>query len=104
MLRGYTTPSAAALDTRTRSALKHWGMGRYSLPLTPLIHENLSALMSFAYSRKPLMELMGGFSGEWKYLNKALFEISDERAEKACSELALFLRRRDDDDTAYAVH
>jgi len=104
MLRGYTTPSAAALDTRTRSALKHWGMGRYSLPLTPLIHENLSVLMSFAYSRKPLMEMMGGFSGEWKYLNKALFEISEERAEKACLELALFLRMLDDEEKISEYH
>jgi len=36
------------------------------------------------------------FKGYWKYLEKALFEISAERAEKACLELALFLRTLDD--------
>jgi len=37
------------------------------------------------------------FRGQWKYLDKALFEISVERAEKACMELALFLRIVDDE-------
>ena len=73
-------------------------MSGYSLPLTRLIHENLSVVMCFAYSRKPLVELMDHFKGEWKYLNKALFEISEQRAEKACLELALFLRILDDEE------
>ena len=66
---------------------------QFSIPLTRLIHENLSIVMSFAYSRKPLSHLMDAkFQGEWKYLNRALFEVSAERVEKACLELALFLR------------
>ena len=69
-------------------------MSRFSLPLTRLVHENLSIVMCFAYSRKPLEKMIQAkFKGEWKYLNKALFEISAEQAEKACVELALFLRR-----------
>ena len=73
-------------------------MSQFSLPLTRLIHENLSVLMCFAYSRKPLVDLMDRFKGEWKYLNKALFEISEQRAEKACLELALFFRMLDDEE------
>jgi hypothetical protein len=70
-----------------------------SLPLTTIIHENLSTIMCFAYSRQPLTDLVSSrFKGEWKYLNKALFEISEQRAERACLELALFLRTLDDDE------
>jgi hypothetical protein len=72
-------------------------MNRFSVPLTRLVHENLSVVMCFAYSQKPLSKMVeDNFSGEWKYLNKVLFEISAERAEKACLELALFLRMLDD--------
>ena len=74
-------------------------VARYSLPLTRLIHENLSIMMTFAYSRKPLEAMVTtSFAGQWKYLNKALFEIPAERAEKACLELALFLRMLDDEE------
>ena len=73
-------------------------MSNFSLPLTRLIHENLSIVMCFVYSRKPLSKMMDTkFRGEWKYLNKALFDVSAERAEKACLELALFLRMLDDE-------
>jgi len=61
--------------------------------------------MSFAYSRKPLEKMIQAkFKGEWKYLNKALFEISAEQAEKACVELALFLRTLDDEHSLSAYH
>lgn len=80
-------------------------MRRFSLPLTRLVHENLSIIMCFAYSRKPLSEMIEGkFVGEWKYLNKALFEVSAERAEKACLELALFLRMLDDEEKISAYY
>jgi hypothetical protein len=73
-------------------------MSRFPQELTRLIHENLSIVMSFAYSRKPLREMVGTkFRGQWKYLHKAVFEISEQRAERACLELALFLRTLDDD-------
>jgi hypothetical protein len=78
---------------------------RFSLQLTRLVHENLSIIMCFAYSRKPLSEMIESkFKGEWKYLNKALFDVSSERAEKACLELALFLRMLDDEQGISAYH
>lgn len=79
-------------------------MSGFSIPLTRLVHENLSIIMCYAYSLKPLSDMMGKhFDGGWKYLNKGLFELSAQRAEKACMELALFLRTVDDDEniTAY---
>ncbi len=80
-------------------------MSRFSLPLTRLVHENLSIVMCFAYSRKPLKKMIQAkFKGEWKYLNKALFEISAQQAEKACVELALFLRTLDDEDAISRYH
>src|SRR5579863_3120562 len=80
-------------------------MSNFSLPLTRLIHENLSIVMCFVYSRQSLAELMNyKFQGDWKYLNKALFEISKERAEKACFELALFLRTLDDETKLSEYH
>ena len=72
-------------------------MSPISLPLTQLIHENLSILMSFAFSRQPLEKLVKTkFEGEWKFLRKALFAIPEQRATKACIELALFMRLLDD--------
>ena len=72
-------------------------MAKFSLHLSRLIHENLSVIMCFVYSRRPLQKLVKeNFVGEWKYLNKALFDVSEQRVEKACLELALFLRLWDD--------
>lgn len=74
-------------------------MSNFSLPLTTLVHENLSVVMNFCFSRKPLDELItGNFAGEWKYLRKALFSMSEQRAGKAALELALFMRLLDDRD------
>jgi hypothetical protein len=44
-----------------------------------------------------LERYMERFAGEWKYLRKALFDMAEEKAEKACLELALFLRLVDDE-------
>jgi len=80
-------------------------MSQFSIPLTRLIHENLSIVMCFAYSRKPLEQMIRtNFAGEWKYLTKALLDISEERAEKACFELALFLRVLDDEQKISAFY
>jgi hypothetical protein len=55
--------------------------------------------MTFAFSRVPLQTLLDrSFQGEWKYLNETLLDFSAERAEKACIELALFLRMLDDEE------
>jgi hypothetical protein len=78
---------------------------RFSLPLTRLVHESLSIIMCFAYSRQPLAKMVERkFRGGWEYLHKALFEISEERVEKACLELALFLRIVDDEEEISAYH
>lgn len=77
----------------------HAVMSRFSLPLSRLVHENLSIVMCFAYSREPLTEMVNRkFKGDWKYLGKALFDVPAERADKACLELALFLRMLDDEE------
>jgi hypothetical protein len=76
----------------------------FSLPMTQLVHENLSIMMTFAFSRKPLERYMERFAGEWEYLRKSLFEISEQRAEKACLELALFLRLVDDEQDISGYH
>jgi hypothetical protein len=71
----------------------------FSVPLTGLVHENLSIVMCFAYSQKRLAEMRNRkFAGGWEYLDIALFEISAVRAEKAFLELALFLRIIDDEE------
>ena len=73
-------------------------MEEYPIHLTKLILENISAVMSFAYSRRPLDELMqNNFAGEWDYLRKALFDIAEQRANRAITELAVLLRILDDE-------
>lgn len=68
-----------------------------SVAATRLIHENLSIVMSFAYSQRPLQQMVEReFAGEWKYLHKALFEISEIRATRALVELATMIRVVDD--------
>lgn len=74
-------------------------MSNFPLPLTRLIHENLSVVMTYAFSRGSLEGLIErNFAGEWKYLRKAIFEISEERAIKGCIELAMYLRALDDEE------
>ncbi|MBB5409185.1 hypothetical protein HDG34_003126 [Paraburkholderia sp. HC6.4b] len=74
-------------------------MSRFSQPLTHLIHENLSVIVTFAFSWHPLLLLRGSrFHGEWKYFDRALFKVSEQCAERACLELATFIRLLDDDE------
>jgi hypothetical protein len=80
-------------------------MERYPIQLTRLVHENLSIVMSFAYSRSPLIELMQNqFVGDWKYLGKAIFDIGEEKANRAIIELALLLRILDDEQKITDYH
>jgi len=80
-------------------------MSDFSLPLTRLVHENLSIIMCFAYSQRPLYAMIDRkFVGQWKYLDRALFDLSAARAEKACLELALFLRMVDDESKISRYH
>jgi hypothetical protein len=72
-------------------------MSNFSFPLTTLVHENLSIVMDFCFSRKPIDQLVTTkFLGEWKYLRKVLFSMSEQRAGKAALELAMFMRLLDD--------
>lgn len=80
-------------------------MSDFSLPLTRLVHENLSIVMTFAYSQRPLASMLERrVLGYDKYQEKALFELSAARAEKACLELALFLRMVDDEEKISEYH
>src|SRR5205807_4827729 len=64
---------------------------------TGLIHENLSIVITFAFSRSVLTEWVGTrFEGEWKYLRKFCFDISEARANRAILEFATQLRILDD--------
>ena len=72
-------------------------MSPFPLPLTKLIHENLSLVMMYVYSRRPLADFRATrFRGDWKYLDKALFQIPEEAVVKALLSLALFIRHLDD--------
>lgn len=74
-------------------------MNKLSLPLTQLIHDNLSVVMTFAFSRNALEKFIDTkFRGEWKYLYKALFTVSEQRAAKAFIEMASFIRLLDDQE------
>lgn len=74
-------------------------MDKLPLPLVRIVQENLSSVPMFVFFRRPLERLLEEkFIGEWKYLRKIVFEISEERAVKACIELAIFLRALDDEE------
>jgi hypothetical protein len=78
---------------------------KHSLHLTKLIHEKLSTVMNHAYSRTTLDKVINDkFIGEWKYLRKGLFEISEEKANQSCIELATLLRILDDDQKITEYH
>jgi len=67
------------------------------LPYTRLIHENLSIILTFAYSLRPIENVLDrGFRGEWKFLRKTIYEIGGQNAMRAAIELAAFLRLLDD--------
>jgi hypothetical protein len=74
-------------------------MPQIPLPLVQVIHENLSTVMTFAFSRTALEEWTeSNFLGEWKPLRRALFDIPESRAIRAMIELATFLRFLDDEE------
>jgi hypothetical protein len=71
----------------------------HNLPLTKLIHENFSVLMTYAFSQPVLNKVLNDrFLGEWKYLYKACFEISEQRANLALLELATQFRLLDSNE------
>ena len=69
-----------------------------SLPVSRLIRDNVSVLLTFAFSRPTLDRLVTErFEGEFKAFREAAFDLSAQRAEKACLDLALLLRYLDDE-------
>jgi hypothetical protein len=69
----------------------------HHLQLTRLIHQNFSIIMAYAFSTPVLSKWVDKhFTGEWKYLSKALFEMPVTRANLALLELATQLRLLDD--------
>ena len=74
------------------------------LAITKLIHENLSLIMAFAFSRSSLYKLLEDrFSGEWRFLRRICFEIAEKRADRALLELAAHLRVLDDEQDISGV-
>jgi len=71
----------------------------HGLPLTTLIHENCSIIVTFVFSRNPLTEWCSkAFAGDWDYLGKFCFEIPETRATRAALELATQLRLLDNEE------
>jgi hypothetical protein len=61
--------------------------------ITRLIHENLSIITMFAFGQPPAREaLQRHFKGEWKYLSKMIYQVGEERADRALLEMATQLR------------
>jgi hypothetical protein len=69
----------------------------HSVQATRLVHEHYATIMTFVCSQLPLQALVDRrFSGQWKYLRRALFEMPEHRAKRALIELGLYLRLIDD--------
>ena len=63
-------------------AIPHMAIPWHNLPLSKLIHQNFYVIMSYAFSTPVLAKWVDRhFSGEWKYLNKSLFDMPMERPE-----------------------
>ena len=69
-----------------------------SLPMTRLIHEQFSILMTYALSRTATASFMDQLTGDQKHLRFALYDLAEERANRALLELALYVRLVDDDE------
>jgi hypothetical protein len=73
-------------------------MPSLSLPVTHTIRENVAVLLTYAFSRGPLEELVNErFQGEFKQFRDTAFQLAEQHAERACLELALLLRYLDDE-------
>ena len=65
--------------------------------ITRLIHDNLWVIISFAFGQPAIASFVDTrFKGEWKYLNKTIFERAEIRADRALLEMATQLRVLDD--------
>jgi hypothetical protein len=67
-------------------------------PITALIQENFSIVITFVFSRGALLNWLNTkFIGEWKYLTMACYELPETRANRALLELATQLRLLDNE-------
>jgi hypothetical protein len=78
-------------------------MDKHTPEITRLIHDNLWIVISFAFGRPTIARILNAnFVGEWKYLNKTIYERAEIRADRALLEMATQLRVLDDAETLSA--
>ena len=95
-LRGQSLRRALQVNP---SVSRSFRVAQLMIPLSRIVRDNVCIVMTFAFSQPALRAMVDKtFQGQWKYLNETLFDFSAERAEKACIELALFLRMLDDEE------
>jgi hypothetical protein len=59
--------------------------------------ENFGTVLMFAFGQPAVGSVINEkFKGEWKYLDKLVYELSEQRADRALLELAVQLRALDD--------
>jgi hypothetical protein len=62
-------------------------MDKHTPEITRLIHDNLWIVISFAFGRPTIARILNAnFVGEWKYLNKTIYERAEIRADRALLE------------------
>jgi hypothetical protein len=61
------------------------------------IQRNFSIILMYAFGRDAIGAVINDkFEGEWKFLHKAVYEISERRADRALLEMAVQLSALDD--------
>jgi hypothetical protein len=74
-------------------------MSEHPLQLPKLIHSNISIVLQFVFSRQQIIGFRESrFKGNWPYLDKFLFQLPEEKANKAIFDLAIYLRSLDDQE------
>lgn len=73
-------------------------MLKRSNPLSRQLHENLSLVLCFVYSRRPLRDIGNAVLGEWKYGWKMVDEYAELRADRALWNFGIQLRALDDEE------
>lgn len=59
--------------------------------------ENFATVLMFAFGQPAVGAVINEkFQGEWKFLNKLIYEVSERRADRALLEMAVQLRALDD--------
>ena len=95
--KGSASPRKAAKTPAKRKKPAAANLPTLTVPVAQVIRENVSELMAYVFSREPIENLIAKtFEGEWHQLRHTIFDLSRQRAERACIELAVFLRYLDD--------